>query len=183
MTLVTVAASPSAQNKAYTTQTLRSHQPNSRKHMTSLNILIILVDVSFLSYFSLSFSSAKWFSGKFLLLYRVMCPAILNSSPKLLKHTRDSWETDRQKVSTWWVGSRHSFLLPLSLLLLLLGNTPKDVIVCVKSLQDILFQLWQHNKGPGGKRTDRQPSVSIVSLCNKTLSSGFVWFGVGWLLL
>lgn len=35
-----------------------------------------------------------------------------------------------------------------ALLVLLLSNAIEEVIVCVKSLQDILFQLWQKGKRP-----------------------------------
>lgn len=58
----------------------------------------------------------------------------------------------------------------VTLLLLSLGNDSEEVIVCVKSLQDILFQLWQNENTPRDN-THRQSAtegVASVSECNKT---------------
>lgn len=58
---------------------------------------------------------------------------------------------DQTTVTAGWEGpSRGSVALLLALLLLLLRNASEEVIVCVKPLQDILFQLWQHENTPSG---------------------------------
>lgn len=157
-----------------------------------------------------SFFPAKWFIGKFFLLWyvRTVKTSILNilyilNKIIILSPLNNGWYfytvvsfflrlsqlckvTERHarllrdggtKVSTQWVRSRRGFLLPLSLLRLLLGNAPKDVIVRVKALQDILFQLWQHNKIPRSKHADRQPRevVPPSSVSVTLLRGGVVW--------
>ena len=80
-------------------------------------------------------------------------------------------KTEKQQCEhRHWDGPRRrSVILPLVMLFLLLSNAAEEVTVCVKSLQDILFQLWRNENTPGNLSvSQRERGLCLsLSLCSK----------------
>lgn len=98
----------------------------------------------------------------------------LSKTTHLIYDSHETPETQQCQYHHWDGQRERTVILLVALLLLLLSNASEELIVCVESLQDILFQLWQNENTPR-EQTRRQSvragvaSASLcVSVCSKT---------------